>query len=922
MNIHPTLPQRLFSTKMTFITLFRYSQTTKQFIVGYLLMCLFTTQAWAQIAPEIDIRQGGTSIASGSSVDMGIASVGGSTTISFTIINAGIPGAADLSLTGNQEVLLGGTNQTEFAVTQPSSRTIPQGQIETFTVTFSPSGTGNRSATLTISNNDPDEGTYLINLTAQGSDLPAPALLSVTAIDGVVDVTWQDNSSTEQGFELYRAKATGSNIPPIPGPFVKIFDAQANVTSHIDIGVKEKEIYIYKVLAVAPSGGTNSGFSDTLAVFVPGQVPVSPSNLNAVALSQTEILLEWKDNATNESGYVISRSSTGLPGSFSVVNSTGADATSYIDKDGLESNTTYYYKVRAASAEGFSPFTSTVFATTLSNAPTSPTNLSVTPISGTELLLEWDDESSNEAGFIISRTTDQLGTFTAIDTVPANVTTYQNTGLTNNQPYFYYVRAFNEDGLSERHTNIATEKTADVPVIPTNVQLTVKDAKTIVVSWEVSTAPSTTREAKGFSVELANILGIKPPKARKTNNQRVNNEDDLIFFPVKSVDANTRSLEVTNLIPNQKYIFRVKAFNDNGNSPYSSETSATTLIDASIPAPNAPTNLVAEAVSQSEIDLTWKDNSSNEKVFKIERKLSGATTWEEIGQVISGTTSFSSLGLKEDSTYLYRVRASNEGGESAYSNIDSSKAECNLIVLVTNNSGGVNICSGKTSLLKVNTNVTDAVYQWKRNGISIPNANLPIYNADRTGEYDCQVISGDCRKQSTVPVVVIVSSSFDVNIRVSDSVRQTMEASVQGAQGYQWYKDYQLVNEATSSTYTPNQDGTYFVVVTNNNCSVTSNLISVAMSSTTGISQSKLSNSMKLSPNPAISQSMLEVNNDVYGKYTISITDLQGRLYMTLKGEKTKQLLRKKLPVQSLPSGVYLVKLKMKDREGVQKLVR
>jgi hypothetical protein len=103
---------------------------------------------------------------------------------------------------------------------------------------------------------------------------------------------------------------------------------------------------------------------------------------------------------------------------------------------------------------------------------------------------------------------------------------------------------------------------------------------------------------------------------------------------------------------------------------------------------------------------------------------------------------------------------------------------------------------------------------------------------------------------------------------------------------------------------------------------VTSNLITVAESSITGVSKSKLSNSMKLSPNPAVSHSMLEVNNSVYGKYTITITDLQGRLYTVLKGEKTTQLLSKKLPVQALPSGVYLVKLKMKDREGVQKLVR
>ncbi|WP_299460544.1 fibronectin type III domain-containing protein [uncultured Microscilla sp.] len=920
MNIYTTSPLKLFSTKAALWTITQALKGAAKFSLGCFFLCLFGVHTFAQ-PPEIDVRLEANSIPSGNTVDVGIASIGSPVTATFTILNIG---GSDLVLSGNPKVLLGGANQSAFSIIQPVLGTIPQTQAEDFEVTFSPTTAGVHTATLTILNNDPNEGTYLINITAEASSLPAPTLIDVEAVDGVVDIFWEDNSTTEQGFEIYRAKAVGSSIPPVPGPFVKIFDAQANVDFHTDIGVQEKKMYIYKVLAVAPPGQTNSGFSDTLAVFIPGQAPVSPSSLNAVALSQTEIQLEWKDNATNESGYAISRSETGIPGSFSIINTTGADMESYIDNAGLESNTTYYYKVRAASTEGFSPFTTTVFATTLSNAPASPTNLSVTPISGTELFLEWDDESNNEAGFIISRTTSQLGTFTAIDTVPANVTTYQNVGLTNNKSYFYYVQAFNEDGLSETHTNIATEKTADVPVIPTNVQLTVKDFKTIAVSWEVSAAPSTSREATGYSVELANILGIKPPDARTTggrNGLRTNSEEDLTFFPVREVDANTRSVEITNLIPNQKYTFRVGAFNDNGNSPYSVEVSAVTLPDLSIAVPNAPTNLIAEAVSHNEIDITWSDNSSNERVFKIERKLSSATIWTEIGQVIGGTTSFSSLGLKEDSTYHYRVRASNDGGESAYSNVDSSKTECNLIVLVTNNSGGVNICSGKTSLLRVNTNVTDAVYQWKRNGINIPNANLPVYNADRTGEYDCQIIAGDCRKQSSVPVVVIVSSGFDVNIRTTDSLTQSMTTSIQGAQSYQWYHDYQPLKDAIASTYQPTQDGSYFVVVTNNDCSVTSNLITVAMTAT-GLSKNKLSNSMKLSPNPAVSQSMLEVENNIYGKYTITITDLQGRVCMVLEGKKTQTLLHRELPVQKLPQGVYLVRLKMKDMEGVQKLVR
>ncbi|EAY25260.1 hypothetical protein [Microscilla marina] len=192
-----------------------------------------------------------------------------------------------------------------------------------------------------------------------------------------------------------------------------------------------------------------------------------------------------------------------------------------------------------------------------------------------------------------------------------------------------------------------------------------------------------------------------------------------------------------------------------------------------------------------------------------------------------------------DSTYFYRVRASNQGGESAYSNISSAKVECNLVVLVTNNSGSNTICSGKASLLVVNTNVTDATFQWKQNGINIPNANLPIFTASETGEYNCQVIAGDCRKSSTTPLVVIVQSSFQVFIRTIDTTTKEMQASVSGAQGYQWYRDYQSIDGATNARYTPTMDGTYFVVVSNNGCSSTSNLINVAPNTTTGIANAE-----------------------------------------------------------------------------------
>jgi hypothetical protein len=88
--------------------------------------------------------------------------------------------------------------------------------------------------------------------------------------------------------------------------------------------------------------------------------------------------------------------------------------------------------------------------------------------------------------------------------------------------------------------------------------------------------------------------------------------------------------------------------------------------------PAAPSGLSATAVSTSQINLTWSDNSTNEDGFKIERS-SNNSTWTQIGTVDRNATTFSSTGLSANKNYYYRVRAYNVLGNSAYSNTASAK---------------------------------------------------------------------------------------------------------------------------------------------------------------------------------------------------------------------------------------------------------
>lgn len=91
--------------------------------------------------------------------------------------------------------------------------------------------------------------------------------------------------------------------------------------------------------------------------------------------------------------------------------------------------------------------------------------------------------------------------------------------------------------------------------------------------------------------------------------------------------------------------------------------------DGTASAPVSPTQLTATLTSNTAVSLKWKDNSSNETGFKIERKAdSGSFT--QVGVVGTDVTSFADTGLVVNSTYIYRVVAyGTEGYSVSYSNL-------------------------------------------------------------------------------------------------------------------------------------------------------------------------------------------------------------------------------------------------------------
>jgi titin len=464
----------------------------------------------------------------------------------------------------------------------------------------------------------------------------APRELVAEVVQGTfVRLRWVDVAN-EKGYRIER-RLGGS------GEWVQVGTTGQNVITFADERVDAGKTYVYRVRAFNDAG--NSPYSNTAAVTVPGETgaPAAPRELNAELGDGRRVRLTWADVA-NEKGYKVERRLDGTD-AWTQVGTTAPNVTTFVDER-VDAGKTYIYRVRAFNDAGDSSYSNTD-AVTIPAAPAAPVapRLEVDLVAPRAAKLTWTNVA-NETGYRVQRRVDGTDAWQTVRTVGADVRTVTDDGLEPGKTYLYRVIAFNAAGNSPAsNVGVARVAQAGLPTAPRELRAASVSASRIELRWVDSTGETGYRiERRVAGTDAWTKIGARPANATS--------------FVDESVTAGTA------------YQYRVRAFNEVGNSPFSNVLAVKAANEVTRPA--APRGLRAEAVSPTQIVLRWL-GVDGETGYRVERRLEGTDAWAKVGFAAADVTTFIDKGVLPGKSYQYRVRAAGEDDSSAWSNVVTAK---------------------------------------------------------------------------------------------------------------------------------------------------------------------------------------------------------------------------------------------------------
>jgi uncharacterized protein (TIGR03437 family) len=183
--------------------------------------------------------------------------------------------------------------------------------------------------------------------------LPSAPVVQATAISSSqIHLAWVSNATSIVRFRIERRLATTQ--------YAEINQPSPSATSFDDSSLGASTSYFYRI-RIENGGGVSPYSNEVTATTLQG-LPTAPANLQATAISSTQLTLTWANIAPDATSirveYLPSGSST-FTDIFAAVTLTSTGVSN------LQPNTTYSFRVRAQNAAGYSPYSNVATVTTL-----------------------------------------------------------------------------------------------------------------------------------------------------------------------------------------------------------------------------------------------------------------------------------------------------------------------------------------------------------------------------------------------------------------------------------------------------------------------------------------------------------------------------------------------------------------------------
>jgi len=350
----------------------------------------------------------------------------------------------------------------------------------------------------------------------------------------------------------------------------------------------------------------------------------APNSLTVAAVSDSRIDLNWTYPVPGNYATSIERKK-GLDGVWEAIATVPGAASSY-SSTGLSANTYYLYRIRAVTSTGaYSEYypgnEGGIGAYTMLGSLA----LHGSATSANRIFLSWTGNSGGTE-YIIERKS-SAGSFISVATLNAAVSSWHDASAIPNARYTYRIKARsaeNESVYSNEVTVLNTYLEA-----PDNLSAEVLSEPAVRLSWRDNSLNETGFEVWRwvYGAGNAGLYAVLP--------------------------QNTRSFTDTNIHPGIQYCYMVRAHSYES-SIYSAFTN-TASAGAGIL--NPPSNLQFGVVSDTQVYLSWTDNSNNESGFKVERKTGVDGVWSEIASLPPNSTGWASTGLIPHVRYFYRIKA-------------------------------------------------------------------------------------------------------------------------------------------------------------------------------------------------------------------------------------------------------------------------